>query len=344
MLESEPTLVLNGAQEAPKCIIVCGLARSGTSAAALVLIQLGVNMGETLTKGSHEDRQFFKAMQSGVDDFNQYVNSRSSTGLWGAKLTADLRSLTSSLTALPSPALLVPIRDFAAVTARRDKASQSDFADRVAQLSRQWARLQSLIENATCPVLLYSHRWAVSQPTSFVKWLCHSLQMSANDEAIGRAAAALASDQNDYTKNFELNHADDPNANSANDGVVSVGEPMAEGQKFLLDGMDSSDAVPDGFVRLNASMKALSRHAVSGKMSLVAHLIDDPLQEATTRDWNGLCTAAQRQLRLWRGLSNAGTPALYVSKEKMHLAVNHPSVVRQGIVLMNEQSQKVVDL
>lgn len=173
-------------------VLVTGLGRSGTTMVSRVLSALGLFMGERVSKGTNEDKDFRNIIKSGsLPDFTKLCRERDDRfKRWGFKYPGARHNLSELVAAMRSPRVVVTSRDAVATVMRAGMATRAEVLPLVDQAWRT-LRLFESVERLHCPVLLLSYEKAISRPRNCTSALANFCGIDADEEMIETAAGKI---------------------------------------------------------------------------------------------------------------------------------------------------------
>lgn len=198
----------------PGCVCVLGSARGGTSMIAQMLVRLGVFMGDGLDPSTGEDPAFLRhqgdralfqdpARAAGRAAYLAHARAvaagRTRSGrLWGFKDPLASHYLGDMLDVLPQPALVVVLRDAAAIGQRevlsREEASATLIGHALAAAAQQLDLLQAL-ERWRRPALVVSYERALRAPRQLAQMLADFAGLPASPEYLDWASDFVMADR-----------------------------------------------------------------------------------------------------------------------------------------------------
>lgn len=179
-----------GEADGEASFVITGLARSGTSMLARVLLAGGVFLGEAADDVVHEDVEIGAALSSGDRErLKALIAARNGQhAVWGFKrphLHAVMRP--EELRLLRNPCLLVSSRDPVAVAQRNVISELLPDRQAVEEAARAQTALLDFAYAADCPVMLASYEKAVTMREAFIDRVigfCGLAEMASRREAM----------------------------------------------------------------------------------------------------------------------------------------------------------------
>ena len=188
------TFILNNAPAGEEAsVLVTGLGRSGTTMVSRVLSALGLFMGERVSRGTNEDKDFRNIIKSGsLGKFKKLCRERDERHQrWGFKYPAARHNLGALVGAMRAPRVIVTSRDPLATAIRAAGATDAEVLPTFDQALRRTIRLLASVQELECPVLLLSYEKALTRPRDCTSALASFCGIDADEETIAAAAAMI---------------------------------------------------------------------------------------------------------------------------------------------------------
>ena len=171
-----------------------GVARSGTSMVAMVLKELGVNIGENLDPVNFEDQDILDLFRKDFseDKLRRLVRQRNqSSSFWGWKMPDSFRWKSMIEKELNNPQFVVIFRDLLAVSLRNEFVFDGNFKDYLLQAQARQTQLIRFISKTQSECLLLSYEKVLQNPDSFVTTLIDFFGLREVSEAQKKRASSL---------------------------------------------------------------------------------------------------------------------------------------------------------
>ena len=185
-------LELNPVSSSPteRTIVVLGLARGGTSLIAGLLRILGIDMGDQLAQGIHEDLDF---VGDNLQKIRSAISIRNrSKPVWGWKSTSNIEVLPRVFPLLRNPQVICITRDILPIAARNMHEGTDVRMLLRHQLSHyQWLLYSSM--SLSCPVLLVSYEKARSGSDEIIMEIARFTGRDPSPEVLERARQFISS-------------------------------------------------------------------------------------------------------------------------------------------------------
>lgn len=177
-------IVSPGTNTKEKTVVIVGVQRGGTSMAAGVARELGVNLGKNLGN-NHEDPEF---LSKDLDKLREVIASRNQNfDVWGWKMPHSSEYLLELLDDVRNPFVIVVIRNLLAMAESQMKRSEAKFENAFKFSLSRLVQVSSLIPDLTCPTLLVNYEDAISNPKKFVDEMSSFLFLNPTAEQTTRA-------------------------------------------------------------------------------------------------------------------------------------------------------------
>jgi len=194
MKDNPGTFILNPSPAGDEAsVLVTGLGRSGTTMVSRVLSALGLFMGERVSKGTNEDKDFRNIIKSGsLGKFKKLCRERDEQfKRWGFKYPAARHNLVELTAAMRSPRVVVTSRDPLATAIRTAAATKAEVMPTFDQALRRTLRLLASVQQLECPVLLLSYEKALTRPRDCASALAGFCGIDADEETIEAASRKI---------------------------------------------------------------------------------------------------------------------------------------------------------
>lgn len=177
----------------PNTLIVCGVARSGTSMAAKLVEGLGIFLGERKDPVVLEDVEMAAALEKDDGSLEHLIEQRNRAHqTWGFKRPSAYKYLLPLLPKFRNPAIVVTMRDLAAISARNVVAIGMDQREALEAALNESIGLLSFLRQLPpkLPVLLMSYEKSLLYPGDAAKQVAEFLGID-NPRLIARAKSAI---------------------------------------------------------------------------------------------------------------------------------------------------------
>lgn len=194
MKDNPGTFILNDSPAGEESsVLVTGLGRSGTTMVSRVLSALGLFMGERVSRGTNEDKDFRNIIRSGsLGKFKKLCRERDEHHKrWGFKYPAARHNLGALVGAMRSPRVIVTSRDPLATAIRAAGATDAEVLPTFDQALRRSLRLMEGVRKLECPVLLLSYEKALTRPRDCTSALASFCGIDADEETVEAAARTI---------------------------------------------------------------------------------------------------------------------------------------------------------
>lgn len=201
MNENYGTLVLNPtAVRKHTSVLVAGLGRSGTTMVSRVLSSLGLFMGERLSRGTNEDKDFRNVIKKGsLPDFERLCRDRDRRfDRWGFKYPAARHNLPELVGVMRSPRVIITSREPLATAMRTSIETEAEILPTFAEALRRMLRLLHTVEKLECPVLLLSYEKALTRPRDCVTTIAAFCGINADAGTLQAAANTIRNGDQAY--------------------------------------------------------------------------------------------------------------------------------------------------
>ena len=191
-----------------KTIVVMGLARSGTSMMATILKTLGVFIGDSLTKGSLEDKEISNLMEASSDDetLKKIISQRNkSHKIWGWKRPGAFKKIAKYENLLRNPFYIFMTRDLAAISLRRSIAVNTKINDNLFQAQKQYLSYINFISSTALPSLIIPNEIANSDKDFFIESIVEFLGLDCNKKQIKESKKIIQPNNNSYLQSMKYN-------------------------------------------------------------------------------------------------------------------------------------------
>ena len=199
--------IQNPEEEKPEAltVVVCGPARGGTTMIAKILLNLGVYLGENLTRHTHEDIEIFKALESGQwAVFEEIVNQRNSQfSTWGWKRPQTVDLLPELASRLRKPFFILLFRDPASVAKRNMITAGGNFFNSLVSASEAMIKGGQFARHSGLPCLLISYEKAIKNPERLVRQIVQFLHLSPSSNMLSEAIRSVLPENPSYRNMFK---------------------------------------------------------------------------------------------------------------------------------------------
>jgi hypothetical protein len=235
----------------PRTLLVSGVARSGTSMLANVLLIAGVSMGRTADGVVFEDVELAQALEE--DDRSRLrtlVRARNAAhAVWGFKRpNLHRHAVGQQLSEFRAPVLLLTFRDLVAIARRNIVSNKSLVAESLRHAAADLSAMADYALRAGVPTLLVSYEKAIAAPRRLVEAVSDFVGLQPDERTAARMAAAVAADNPTYRQvaRVHLNGFVDRAFDGRLYGWCAVaGRPEAVPLELLLDGQVSASFYAD---------------------------------------------------------------------------------------------------
>jgi hypothetical protein len=186
-------------------LIVLGVSRGGTSAAAGILGQLGVYMGNSGKPPMYEDLYLNKAILQDreLDYSNRIEEYNHAHMIWGYKGVVLNRNLSHYHRFFRNPRYLVVFRDLLAIASRARISAGHSVTKIIARQLNEYRRIMAFIEKDSPTAILVSYEKLLLHPAAIVENIAEFAGLEASENDIVRAAAHISANPADYPQIFE---------------------------------------------------------------------------------------------------------------------------------------------
>ena len=194
MRENPGTFILNPSPPGERTsVLVTGLGRSGTTMVSRLLSALGLFMGDRVSRGTNEDKDFRKVINGGsLAAFEELCRGRDERfSRWGFKYPAARHNLHELVAAMRSPRVIVTSRDPLATAIRAASETRAEVLPTFEQALRRMLRLLGTLEKLQCPVLFLSYEKALTKPRDCASTVADFCGIDAGEGVIEAAAATI---------------------------------------------------------------------------------------------------------------------------------------------------------
>ncbi len=170
-----------------RTIIISGIARGGTSMAAQVVREAGIQLGDTADPVVHEDIEVAEAVTHlRRAQLRGLIGRRNRQhAIWGFKLPNLHERLTPwDMALFRNPHIILMVRDPVAVAQRNVVSMYGDPRTKVSEAFRDLDRLWQFARRLSVPVLLLSYEKAVARPDVAVAMIADFCGVDASDSSL----------------------------------------------------------------------------------------------------------------------------------------------------------------
>jgi hypothetical protein len=189
-----------------KTVVVLGVARSGTSMAALVLQKMGVFIGSQIDNAVFEDREVFSLLESenSLSEFKTLAKERDSKySIWGWKRPKSITYINSFEPHITNPHYVLMFRDLLAVSLRNEIAMEKDFRNFLQIAISDYQKVIEFINTTDKPCLLVSYEKAITKPEQFLDVLSSFLHIDLDKESREDCMNAISPGRKAYIHSVE---------------------------------------------------------------------------------------------------------------------------------------------
>ena len=200
-LKNYGLLQLNGQPEArERTVIVLGVARSGTSMLANILVQLGLFMGERRDGIVFEDVDLAEAFEQGnLDQARSIIDRRNqSHASWGWKRPEAFKYLAPHLSAFRNPCLIVTIRDILAIGLRNVISTGLEPEVALKDAQARYAALLQFLDQVSIPTLLISYEKALLNAPAVIERIAEFAGLNPSPFSLRAALESIELDRPEY--------------------------------------------------------------------------------------------------------------------------------------------------
>lgn len=185
-------------------IVVCGPARGGTTMIAKILLNLGVYLGEDLTRHTHEDMEIFKALEKDQwEAFEHVVSKRNSQfSVWGWKRPQTVDRLPDVAPRLRNPFFIILFRDPASVAKRNMITAGGNFFNSLVSASEAMIKGGQFARHSGFPCLLISYEKAIKNPERLVEKIVQFLHLRPSENMLCEAIKSVLPENPSYRNMF----------------------------------------------------------------------------------------------------------------------------------------------
>ena len=187
-------------EQSPKQIVICGVARSGTSLVSGALHKLGVFMGKTANPPVYEDvelsRAFemkhFDAARERISAYNQHHP------VWGWKRPSSVDYLDTVAQVFPNPSFIFVFRDIFSIANRNRISMQADVVANMQTVYHQLGKLVGFIHSHNPVAMLVAYDKILLERRLFVRTLCDFIGLDVSEEQQENAFDFIRPNPSDY--------------------------------------------------------------------------------------------------------------------------------------------------
>jgi hypothetical protein len=182
-----------GGRGAEGTLLILGVARSGTSMAASVLLEAGVYLGDEVDHARYEDQEIVRLIEAGrVAELASLVAERNARHeLWAFKWPKAHAKLSMIFPLLRRPRIVVMMRDPVAIAVRNNISMYADPASALQTAVSAIANVVAEVGGLDCPKLMVSYEKAMALPRQFCEELLDFCGIAGSGELIGRMTARM---------------------------------------------------------------------------------------------------------------------------------------------------------
>ena len=185
-----------------KTIVVMGVARSGTSMAAIVLHHLGVHMGIGRDDVIYERADVYNKLENKkINRFKRFVELENQKhNLWGWKRPRSIEYVQRFEPHIRNPHYVIPFRDLLAIATRNNLTIDADVTENLFQVYKfGYKKVIRFLHRNKQPTFLFSYEKAITDPKTFVNKLAEFVGVDSQDK-IQKAIQAIQPNQEQYIK------------------------------------------------------------------------------------------------------------------------------------------------
>ena len=190
------------ASESKKTFVIMGVARSGTSMAAIVLHHLGVNMGVGKDDVIYERPDVYHKLEKKRQGlFRRFVENQNITyPLWGWKRPKSIEYVSRFESIIRNPHYIIPFRDMLAIATRNNLSVDMDVKENLFQLYKNdFRKVIQFIRKNNKPIFMFSYEKAITDKSHFVNELAKFVG-TIDQEKINQAIKAIEPNKEEYIK------------------------------------------------------------------------------------------------------------------------------------------------
>ena len=189
-----------GTQDPRKNIVVCGVARSGTSLVAGALFKLGVFMGNTANPPVYEDVTFSRAMEEDdVDAARRIIADYDDKyPIWGWKRPSSVNFLDVVDGIFPNPVYVFIFKDIFSIAKRNRISMHSDLISNMRNAYRQLGKILNFIEKRNPTAMMVSYEKALMNRQHFVQSMCDFIGIQVSEDQFKAAVNFIRPNPADY--------------------------------------------------------------------------------------------------------------------------------------------------
>lgn len=200
-LKNYGLLQLHGEPDAgERTVIVLGVARSGTSMLANILVQLGLFMGERRDGIVFEDVDLAEAFEQGnMDQARSIIEHRNTAhGSWGWKRPEAFKYIAPYLKEFRNPCLIVTIRDILAIGLRNVISTGLEPEVALKDAQARYAALLHFLDQVAIPTLLVSYEKALLNAPDVIERVAGFAGVTPSSLTLRAALESVELDRPEY--------------------------------------------------------------------------------------------------------------------------------------------------
>lgn len=200
-LKNYGLLQLNGQPDpGERTVIVLGVARSGTSMLANILVQLGLFMGERRDGIVFEDVDLAEAFEQGrIADARAIIGRRNDSHTsWGWKRPEAFKYLAPHLQEFRNPCLIVTIRDILAIGLRNVISTGLEPEVALKDAQARYAALLQFLDEVSIPTLLISYEKALLNAPDVIERIAGFAGLRPSAFSLRAALESIELDRPEY--------------------------------------------------------------------------------------------------------------------------------------------------
>jgi hypothetical protein len=217
------TIVLNARPEQEeKTVVVLGIARSGTSMIAQLLVELGVYIGEGKPP-VNEDTEISNLLEKNRDleKFDELVTERNAKyKVWGWKRPEAFRYIRQFENRIRNPHFIFLFRDPLAIGLREQTSMQANLFQTMMHAQKRYTNIIRYLQGTEHPCLLVSYEKALLKSEALVDTLCEFLGIDVDDELKDKALSSVETDSAEYLRQTSRKKKPIGNVRSIKGGII----------------------------------------------------------------------------------------------------------------------------
>jgi len=190
------------ANKSQKTVVIMGVARSGTSMAAQVVKDLGIEMGGNKSSVYNERKDVYSLLEEDkIAEFDALVTQQNDQyDLWGWKRPRSVEYVDRFEERIRNPHYIIPFRDYVSIAVRNNMAINTDPQTNLIDTHvNRYSKVIEFVQQNEQPILLFSYEKAVIYPRYFVSQIAQFLGVS-DSKNIEKAITSIDVGDNRYVK------------------------------------------------------------------------------------------------------------------------------------------------